>query len=534
MDEKFEKAKTCYQLIREWDRSYYDHNTSLVSDAEYDLVYDTLTTMLKDQEIAKYLGFDEIALYQSESPLKKVKHRIPILSLDKIKMVEGFQKKLTSFQSKYMRYEKISLQPKLDGLTCVIYQTLSGPLFVTRGGGKEGEDITHQFVSSPLYAIASKLPMNAIVRGELILPKSATAFYGENAQLRNIASGLVRRKAATDDISKLRFVAYDLPDRDDLYVSTILEILRRYGFETIKATEFSIDEIQNMPYETFLQYANDLRDNSEYQLDGLVIKPDYQYKASYTEHHREGQIALKYPPLTQSTTLIDVEWNRSNKDGRFTPIAIFKSLSFNGSTIERASLGSYQIFKANQLKIGDVIQISLANDVIPHFDCVVEHCGTKDIIEPSNAYQKGAHLFSTAEHSLNAEIYCKFCRALNLRGVMQKRIQRAIDLDLLNHFSDLFTLYDTLDHLNDDILCTDSSKKFFAECAQLRENQLSIVELLVAMQIPSLGKASAIKQFRDAQSSWDEILHRFECLYGTEYHVFLEELKQLSKVIILK
>lgn len=172
--EQIDQAKDLIKQINHYDHEYFTNNRSLISDEQYDNLWFQLKDLLAIDDVKKALKKTDMPLGEQTSHLAKIKHLMPVLSLDKIKWDSPkFQKQLANFDQKYGTDHKYSVQSKLDGLTIVIYKYHDKVTFATRGGGVTGENVTDQFKNiKPLWDAAQNIPEGMMVRGEAIIPKA--------------------------------------------------------------------------------------------------------------------------------------------------------------------------------------------------------------------------------------------------------------------------------------------------------------------------------------------------------------------------
>lgn len=172
--EQIDQAKDLIKQINHYDHEYFTNNRSLISDEQYDNLWFQLKDLLAIDDVKKALKKTDMPLGEQTSHLAKIKHLMPVLSLDKIKWDSPkFQKQLANFDQKYGTDHKYSVQSKLDGLTIVIYKYHGDVTFATRGGGVTGENVTDQFKNiKPLWDAVQNIPEGMMVRGEAIIPKA--------------------------------------------------------------------------------------------------------------------------------------------------------------------------------------------------------------------------------------------------------------------------------------------------------------------------------------------------------------------------
>ena len=318
-----------------------------ISDAEWDDMYFDL------YELEKKIGYinpdspTQKIHYQTVSALQKVKHNHPMLSLAKTKD----ENEIKSF----IGDKECVCMAKMDGLTCsLLYENGKLIRAETRGNGEEGEDITHNAMVIPSIPKIIDYKDKLIVDGEIICDyKTFEKFKGEYKNPRNFAAGAIRRLNSKEcEEACLTFVAWDIisPLGDDILIDgnkvdeelhlklTYLTIL---GFTTVPETATwhfkEFNELRDAVVEISKKFY--------YPIDGLVIKYDnvkYYNSLGSTAHHPNGAISFKFYDEEYETELLDIEWSMS-RTGTLTPVAIFKPIDIDGSTVSRANLSNVSV-----------------------------------------------------------------------------------------------------------------------------------------------------------------------------------------------
>jgi len=365
--------------------AYYNLGKSVISDDEFDHLEDELRGLDPDNDYFTIVGTGNIK--------EKVKHAIPMLSLQKGKTVDDI---LVWIKKIEIQNEDFIVQSKVDGLSCsVVYEKGKLVMIKTRGDGNVGQNITH---ISKFTNIPNKINLNKInrvvpieVRGELYLPKNTLLSNPENKPLRNLAVGLINRKDnGLEDLRYLHFVAYQT-EFNLRYLTSVesykMKWLIENNFETVWWKLFSLESLKqnyrmlrpiekpiNSDFITALYnlYLNELRDSWNYESDGLVFtvnnnkfwgEIDSKYEVS---HHHHYNMALKPPSQGKETVLEGIEWNVS-RQGKVIPVALVKTVVLGGSNVSRCTLNNYENVLKLRLNVGDKIFIERAGDVIPFF-----------------------------------------------------------------------------------------------------------------------------------------------------------------------
>ena len=384
------------EVLRFHEYRYYVMNEPLVSDYEYDQLYQLLRrTELKYPEQVT-----------SDSPTQRVgnslnpnfvtvQHLVPMLSLDNSYNAEDlidFDRKARELGA--LESIEYCIEPKFDGASIsLIYENDTLVRAATRGDGVEGEDITtniKQIRSIPLTAAFSKYGIRQIeIRGEIIMSKQSFAKYNEQlaaqnlsplANPRNAASGSLRMKDPKEVSRRnldafLYHVSFVIPEKnhkqqhaDSKLLSThsgSLEMLWNLGFRSPQKEKRVVHGIQPV-----IDYCLDFeagRDNLPYEIDGMVVKVNdllLQDRLGMTSHHPRWAIAFKFRARQATTKLRGVEF-QVGRTGAVTPVAKLDAVFLGGVTVSSISVHNEEYIKEKDLQIGDSVLIERAGDVIP-------------------------------------------------------------------------------------------------------------------------------------------------------------------------
>lgn len=455
-------AELTQQLNKHRD-SYYNDNFSLVTDAEYDRLFDELKSLESACKYSLSNSPTSNVGFVVKSKLKKVTHPIPLLSLGKTKSIDELQS--------FLNNQKCLMMLKYDGLTVeLLYEGGELVEASTRGDGHTGEDITHN--AHTFCNIPSKIPYMGKLRltGEAIIyAEDFDAINNESidgktfANSRNLVAGSVRQLDSSicanrnvhwmlwDIIQGLDDVAPQKRFEQIQYCCTLL------GFEwsdyVLLNRETTSEEL-NISIE---QLRNVARDKG-IPIDGLVIKYDdltYSKQKGGTSHHNNDAIAFKFEDETAVTTLRDIEWS-IGRTGQITPVAIFDTVDLDGTEVSRASLHNISIADSLQLEIGDSVEVYKANMIIPQIlKNRTEHknfngialpdtcpsCGMNTEIKHVNATKT---LYCTNENCKGKLLYrlenfvSKPC--MNIDGLSVSTLEKFISLGWIEKFSDIYAL----------------------------------------------------------------------------------------------
>ena len=342
--------------IKEAKDAYYNLDP-IMSDAEYDALFQKLKSL--DSNNAEITSVGSPA---KDGTSAKVKHQIPMGSLNKVNSKEEFSQWVTRISG-----DDVYISHKLDGLSMeVVFKDGKFISAVTRGDGIEGEDATKNV--SLISDIPHKINMqDCVIRGEVIMLKSVFQknFAGKYANPRNTAAAKIREKKS-DESKYLSFRPYFIYADGQKFSSMedMLNTLSKLGFSIpTLAAKVKKDEIESV-YES--QKTN--RSSLEYEIDGLVISSNSMDEINAlgeVNMRPEGQIAWKFDALMGITKAIEIKW-QTGPTGRVAPILIVEPVDVGGVSISRVSLQNLDNFKSLNLFKGCRVLISRRNDVIPY------------------------------------------------------------------------------------------------------------------------------------------------------------------------
>lgn len=456
-------AKTIRDLVDLLNRyrdAYYNRNISMVTDKQYDQMFDELTNLEKEYGIIYADSPTQQVGYSVVSSLKKVEHAYPLLSLDKTQQYSG--------AAKFSHNNPTLFMYKCDGLTIQLTYT-DGALTraETRGDGFVGEDITHNAVT---FNVPKTIPYDGVRRitGEAIIKYDD--FLEVNDMLtsdekfstpRNLVSGSVRQLDSSVCASrKVTFLCWNANDlSEDGTMSSGLEKARERGFSIahyVKATgtDYSEDRIK-----TVFENMRSRADMENVPIDGIVcIYDDIQYGASLgrTAHHFRNGLAFKFYDADYPTIIKDIEFT-IGKSGVLTPTAVFNPVEIDGVTVTRASVHNISILEELNLCIGDCVDVYRANEVIPQirlnktkhdnpkaFESVIPdkcpYCG-----HPTHFYcGNDAVTLVCGNEKCSGVLLEQFNafvgrNAMDIRGLSEKTVKKFIDLGYISTYSDIYT-----------------------------------------------------------------------------------------------
>ena len=530
-----EKRKRIEQLVEklnEASRAYYQKDVEIMSNEEYDRLYDELVALEEETGLTLSSSPTVNVGYQVVSNLPKENHPSPMLSLDKTKDVQAL--------ADWLGEREGLLSWKLDGLTIVLtYEDGKLAKAVTRGDGIIGEVITNNakvFENIPL-TIPEK--SQAVVRGEAVISyedfekinqtiEDAEAKYKNP---RNLCSGTVRQ--LNNEITAgrhVRFYAFSLAsvggDTAGESGSTPRFRFRHEQVEWMKSQGFEV--VHNVPVtagtiaDAVAKFAEDIR-TFEIPSDGLVlIFDDIEYGRSLgrTAKFPRDSIAFKWADEMRETTLTEILWNAS-RTGLINPIAVFEPVELEGTTVSRASVHNISIVEDLELATGDTIKVYKANMIIPQIsENLSKGSGDRPFCTPpeicpvcGQATEIHADSGVRTLHCPNPECPAKRIKAftlfvsrnaMNIEGLSEQTLEKLIDEAMVRDFADLFTL----DRWQERIVNMDGfGQKSFDNmiAAAEKASHTTPARLLFALGIPNIGVANAKMIAKACRNSWAQI-----------------------------
>ena len=525
-DEYVKKVEWLNKMTKE-----YDEGTPSVSDKAWDEVY----FMVQDYEteypedISPESPTQKIT-FETVSELKKVKHNHPMLSLNKTKSVDDVLA--------WLHQRDYVVMAKMDGLTCSL-QYEKGRLVraETRGNGIEGEDITHNAMVIPSIPKRINTDEDIVVDGEIICTyEDFREFKEKYKNPRNFAAGSIRLLDSKECQKRhLTFIAWDLI-KPNTY-KTLIEKLERLDELNFDVVPFHVNSaIGGLHEKAYPQEVSDHIEDikvcwgSDYPIDGVVFKFDKvsEYEAAgRTDHHFKGGLAYKFYDETYDTNLRDVEWSMG-RTGILTPIALFKPIDIDGSTIERASLHNYsvlletlhgsgwegqkiQVFKANQI-IPQIAEAEEDNDgkskmffTLPilcpcchhNISIVTSDAGVKNLV-CDNPLCEGK-LINRLDH---------FCgkKGMDIKGLSKKTLEKLIDLGWLTCLSDIIDLQDHATEWKQLPGFGEKSVDNIIDAIDDRFANASLIGFISGLGIPLIGHRVS-QQICEKINSWEEFRH---------------------------
>ncbi|SEW27916.1 NAD-dependent DNA ligase LigA [Natrinema salifodinae] len=507
------------QAIREHDRRYYVENDPIIADRSYDALF----ARLRELEAAFDLDHpDSPTRSVSGEPIEEfdtVEHVAPMLSIDN----SGEEADVREFDERVRREVgdvRYVCEPKFDGVSMeFVYEDGSLERAVTRGDGREGDDVTRnaRTIGSVPQRLRGDHPDFLTVRGEVYMPKDDFQAHnrerierGEEpfANPRNATAGTIRQLdpsiVAERPLAVFYFDVLDASDLEDSHRDE-LERFPEYGLRTNDRVEV-VDDI-----ESAIDYRNRLleeRDDLDYEIDGVVIKVDdreAREELGRTARHDRWAFAYKFPARAEVTTIADVAV-QVGRTGRLTPVALLDPVDVGGVTVSRASLHNPEEIAEKNVNVGDTVRVQRAGDVIPYVEEVVEKTNEGHYELPdscpicgSPVERDGPIAFCTGGLTCDAQLrrsieYYASDDGLDIEGLGEQSVRQLVDAGLVASVADLYEL--------DREALTDlegwgetSAENLLAELETSREPPLP--DFISALGIPLIGPTTARELARE-------------------------------------
>lgn len=453
---KNERMLELVELLNKASRSYYQDAQEIMSNYEYDRLYDELQNLEKELGITLSNSPTVNVGYEVVSELPKERHESPMLSLDKTKEVEELKN--------FVGSQKVLMSWKMDGLTIVLTYR-DGKLYkaVTRGNGEVGEVVTNN------AKVFKNVPVQIAYRGELILRGEAVIGYHDFEKIneeiedvdakyknpRNLCSGSVRQ--LNNQITAKRnvmFYAFTLVQADGVDFQNSracqMEWLKAQGFTTVEYHMVTRDTVED----EVAKFSSEISKN-DFPSDGLVLSYDniaYGRSLGRTAKFPRDSYAFKWQDEIRETILREIEWSPS-RTGLINPVAIFDPVELEGTTVSRASVHNISIMEELELGIGDKIEVYKANMIIPQIAENLTRSGVKDIPERCPVCQGETKIRQVgnakALYCMNPECQAKHVKAfalfvsrdaLNIEGLSEATLEKFISRGYIHTFADIFHL----------------------------------------------------------------------------------------------
>ena len=521
-ESSIKKMKELGEKLREASRAYYQEDREIMSNVEYDALYDTLSALEKETGIVLADSPTVNVGYEAVEQLPKEEHERPMLSLDKTKEREALRE--------FIGEHPTLLSWKLDGLTIVLtYENGELIKAVTRGNGIVGEVITNN------ARVFKNIPLKISFKGRLVLRGEAIITYSDFEKInetigdadakyknpRNLCSGSVRQ--LNNEITakrNVRFYAFSLVSAEGVDFRNSREVqfrwLNEQGFDVVeyrKVTAETLDEA--------MDYFAEAVTTNDFPSDGLVALYDdiaYGESLGTTAKFPRNAMAFKWADEMRDTRLLEIEWSPS-RTGLINPVAIFEPVELEGTTVSRASVHNISIMKELKLGIGDTIRVYKANMIIPQIaenltgsgNAPIPHtcpaCGQETVVKKENDVEclfcvnpgcpakkiKSFGLFTSRD-------------AMNIDGLSEATLENFIARGFIHDFGDIFEISRYKDEIVEMEGFGQKSYDNLMESLE-RAKETTLPRVIYSLGIANIGLANAKVICRHFDNDLDRIRH---------------------------
>lgn len=520
--DKIVRMKELIPVLQKAGKAYYQEDREIMSNFEYDKLYDELETLEKETGIT-LAGSPTVSVgYEALEELPKEAHETPMLSLDKTKDVEALRA--------FIGDQKTLLSWKLDGLTIVLtYGDGKLQKAVTRGNGVVGEVITNN------ARVFKNIPLQISFKGDLVLRGEAIITYSDFKKIneeiedvdakyknpRNLCSGSVRQ--LNNEITARRnvhFYAFSLVRAQGVDFRNSREKqflwLKEQGFDVVEYRMVTRDTLDEA-----MEYFSGQVVKNDFPSDGLVALYDdiaYGDSLGTTAKFPRNSYAFKWKDEVRETTLKEIEWSPS-RTGLINPVAIFEPVELEGTTVSRASVHNISIMKELQLGIGDKIQVYKANMIIPQIAENLTRSGNLEIPDTCPVCGKEARVLKTNEveslYCMNPDCQAKKIKsftlfvsrdAMNIDGLSEATLEKFILKGFIKDFGDIFEI----GRYREEIVNMDGfgEKSFDNLMTSLeRAKHTTLPRLLYSLGIANIGLANAKVICKEFDYDLEKMIH---------------------------
>ena len=479
------KYKKKIKLLTDYNKNYFDKNNPIVDDSVYDKLKNEILLLEKNHKFLISKNSPSIKVgYKPSKNFEKVFHKVPMLSLANAFEREdliNFEKRILNFLSKNNDFSlSYSAEPKIDGISAsLIYKNGEFKTGLSRGDGKQGEDITLNLATIkdiPKKIQSKDFPEEIDIRGEVFIKNSDFENLKEKfANPRNAASGSLRQKNP-DDTKKipLKFIAYTFGYEKGLDTKNQIDFLKKlenWGFKTNPLNKL-ITGVDNL----LINYSNIEKDRAkiDFDIDGIVYKInnfELQKRLGNVANSPRWAIAHKFASNKATSKILNIEI-QIGRTGALTPVAKIKPVNIGGVVVSNATLHNEDEIERKDLRIGDLVTIERAGDVIPHilsvdkskrdkkspkfiFPKKCPSCGSKTIKEFNNITKKEDAVRRCSSEGYECEkIAIEKLKhfvskdAFNIEGFGKKIVEKFWNLNLIKLPHHIFNLdFDKIENL---------------------------------------------------------------------------------------
>ena len=503
---KTKRMRELVELLNKARRAYEQENTEIMSNFEYDRLYDELLSLEKELETTLASSPTVNVGYEVLSELPKERHETPMLSLDKTQDVERLRE--------FLGDQQAVISWKMDGLTIVLtYENGVLKKAVTRGNGEIGEVVTNN------AKVFRNVPLSIPFKGELVLRGEAVISYKDFEKIneeigdadakyknpRNLCSGSVRQ--LNNEVTakrNVRFYAFTLVKADNVDFENSrayqLKWLQEQGFDVVEHHLVTRDTVGD----EVAWFAEHIREN-EVPSDGLVLIYDdisYGQSLGTTAKFPRDSFAFKWEDEVRKTTIREIEWSPS-RTGLINPVAIFDPVELEGTTVSRASVHNISIMEELELGIGDTVTVYKANMIIPQIAENLTRSGVSEIPKECPVCKKPTKISmennTKTLYCMNPKCQAKHVKsfslfasrdAMNIEGLSEATLEKFIINGYVKDFTDIFHL----DRYEAEIKTMEGfGEKSYENLRKRIENarKTTLPRLIYSLGIPNIGISNA-------------------------------------------
>ncbi len=512
------KMDELINIINKASLEYYVNDNPTITDQEYDDYYNELLRLEKEYPNLKRKDSPTLRVGgKVVDKFEKVVHETPMLSFDDI----FNEDEIVSFDERIKKTcpnACYTLEPKMDGLSgSLLYEKGVLKRAATRGDGLIGENITHNVETIKSVPLRLNKPLDIEVRGEIYMSKASfekcnleKKKNNENlfANPRNAAAGSVRQLDSKIAAKRnLDFMAYFIPNPDKYGIKTqdeSLKLLKELGFKT----NYKLNKIAKNVND-IINYIDDLgekRKSLPFEIDGVVLKVndlDDEKKLGFTQRVPRWGIAYKFPAVEVLTTLNEIKFT-VGRTGKITPNAIFNPVHVAGSLVSKATLHNEDYCLDKDIRIGDIISIRKAGDVIPEVVEVKKErrngdevpfkmidscpmCGSNLVKEDANYFCKNK---MCPARKIEGLIHFASRDTMNIDGLGERIIEDFYNMGFIKDISDIYNLnFHKNDLMNLEGFGEKSVNNLLLSIENSKKNSLE--KVLFALGIRHVGKKTA-------------------------------------------
>jgi len=522
-----ERMKELRRLLKEASEAYYNESGEIMSNKEYDDLYDELRSLE-----AQHGAAPDSPTVQIGAPVRgglaKEKHEKPALSLDKTKSIKDLEDWLGNEKSGVLSW-------KLDGLTIVAtYNHGHLEKVVTRGDGIIGENITKNALN--FQGLPETIPMLPF-DGKLVIRAEAVMSYEEFERIndtlpvdaepyknpRNLAAGTVRMLNGIGDriVETYAFEMVDMENGKPASVVDQFAQLAKYGIQVV---DYRV--VKKATLKSAIEDLERAIPENAFPSDGLVLTYEdsvYAENLGVTGKYPRGSIAFKWQDEEFKTILREIEWS-SSATGLLNPVAVFDPVEIEGTTVSKASVHNVSYAENLKLGYGDTIEVYKANKIIPQLSANLTQSNTMNVpaVCPACGGETTIHSRITKEREVrtlvcvNPECVAKHmgrfqrfvCRdAMNIVGISGKTLKRFVDKGFLRSLMDIYRLEEHREEIESmEGFGEKSADNIFAAIEESRT--VEPWRFLYAMNIPNVGRDASKKIIRFSGGTFEGFLEK--------------------------